>query len=39
MLKQLGVDNVYVSTLPVSTAEATLRPIIFETKQSNRLIL
>jgi len=39
MLRQPGVNNAYVSNLPVSPAAPTLRAILFEAEQSNRLIL
>ena len=39
MLRQPGVNNVYVSNLPVSPTAPTLRAILFEAEQSNRLIL
>ena len=39
MLKQLGVKNIYVSNLPVSTAAPTLKAILFEAAQSTGRML
>ncbi len=39
ILKQLGVNNVYVSNLPVCTAAPILRVILFEAAQSTGRML
>ena len=39
MLRQLGVKNIYVSNLPVSTAAPTLKAILFEAAQSTGRML